>query len=117
MISGDERLPPDTRTTLVDPDTEVWLSVVSIWEVCVKQSIGRLALPAPAWTYVTNARERHGIESLALTEAAIEHLSKLPEVHKDPFDRILVCQAVEHDLLLVTNDPFVRRYPVKTFWR
>ncbi len=116
LVAGDERLTEPARSAVRDHERRVWLSVVSLWEISIKQKIGRLALPRPAWSYVTTARERHGIESLALVESAVAHLAKLPDVHKDPFDRMLVCQALEHDLLLVTNDPVVHEYPVKTFW-
>jgi len=116
LIAGDERLTEPARSAVLDPERRVWLSVVSLWEIGVKQKTGRLALPRAAWSYVTTAREQHGIESLALTEPAVGHLAKLPEVHRDPFDRMLVCQAIEHDLLLVTNDPVVHEYPVKTLW-
>jgi PIN domain nuclease of toxin-antitoxin system len=116
LIAGDERLSEPVRSAVLDPERRVWLSVVSLWEISVKQKTGRLTLPRAAWSYVTTARERHGIESLALTEPAVAHLAKLPDVHRDPFDRMLVCQAIEHDLLLVTNNPFVQEYPVKTFW-
>jgi len=116
LIAGDERLSEPARSLVRDPDHRVWLSAVSLWEISVKQKAGRLTLPGPAWSYVTAARERHGVESLALSELAVTHLSKLPDVHRDPFDRMLVCQAIEHELVLVTNDPFVRRYPVKTSW-
>ena len=65
---------------------------------------------------MTRQRARHGIDSLTLDEPALAHLAKLPEVHRDPFDRMLICQAIEHDLLLVTDDEAVRRYPIKTAW-
>lgn len=116
LIAGDDRLSEPTQSAVRDPESRVWLSVASVWEISVKQKTGRLTLPEPAWSYVATARERHGIESLALTEPAVAHLAKLPDVHKDPFDRMLVCQAIEHDLILVTNDPAVRQYPVKTLW-
>jgi len=116
LIADGDRLSKRARTAIADPDSEVWLSVVSLWEITTKQKIGRLDLPAPAWSYATAARERHGIESLSLTEPAVAHLAKLGDVHKDPFDRMLVCQAIEHDLLVVTNDPLVCQYPVKTLW-
>jgi PIN domain nuclease of toxin-antitoxin system len=73
-----------------------------------------LKLPRPAWEFVSAERERDGIESLPLEERALAHLSKLPPVHRDPFDRMLICQAIEHDLMLVTADDAVRQYPVKT---
>lgn len=116
FISGDDRLPATTRDLIRAPEQDVWLSVASIWEIVVKQQIGRLPLPADAWSYVTAQRERHGIDALPLDEAALAHLAKLPAVHRDPFDRILICQAIEHDLLLVTDDELMRKYPMKTMW-
>ena len=116
FIAGNDRLSEPTQSAVRDPENNVWLSVVSVWEISIKQKTGRLMLPERAWSYLATARERHGIESLALTESAVAHLAKLPDVHKDPFDRMLVCQAIEHDLLLVTNDPAVCEYPVKTLW-
>ena len=60
--------------------------------------------------------ERHGISSLPLDESALAHLEKLPAVHRDPFDRMLVCQAIQHELEIATTDEVVQRYPVKTVW-
>ena len=114
LISGDDRLSDRLRAAIRDPDHRVCLSVVSIWEIILKQQTGRLKLPRPAWPYITAERDRHGVESLALEEAALAHLAKLPAVHRDPFDRMLVCQAIEHDLLPATADEAVRQYPVKT---
>lgn len=116
FISGDVRLPDAVRDLIRDPDHDVWLSVISLWEVVIKQETGRLPLPQPARAYVPVMRERHGLTSLALEEAAVTHLSKLPSLHRDPFDRMLVCQAIEHDLVLVTSDEQIRQYPVKTTW-
>lgn len=114
LITGDDRLSGTLRRAVCDPDNRVFLSVVSVWEIAVKQQIGKLKLPRPAWGYVTAARERHAINSLSLEEAALVHLPKLPDVHRDPFDRMLVCQAIEHDLLLATADAVLYHYPVKT---
>lgn len=116
FVSGDARLPASARDLIRSLEQAVWLSVVSVWEAVVKQHLGRLDLPAPAWPYLTAQRARHGIDSLALEEAAIAHLAKLPNVHRDPFDRMLICQAIQHDLRLVTRDEAVCRYPVKTIW-
>src|SRR6266849_5300531 len=66
FVLDSDRLPPRTRTALREAETEVWLSVVSVWEVLVKSQIGRLTLPEPAWPYVTRLREQHGIDSLPL---------------------------------------------------
>ena len=61
-------------------------------------------------------RERHGMTSLPLEERAVLHLHKLPALHKDPFDRMLICQALEHDCILLTPDPLITQYPVRTDW-
>ncbi len=81
----------------VDPGNEVYLSVVAIWEILVKFSLGRLPLPEPPERFIPKQRERHGIAALALEERAPLHLYKLPSLHKDPFDRMLVCQTIQHE--------------------
>lgn len=98
------------------PANEVWLSAVSFWEVVVKYELGKLPMPEPPARYVPRQRERHSIEPLPLREEAIVHLGHLPDHHRDPFDRMLVCQAIEHEMMLVTGDPLIRAYPVKTLW-
>ena len=115
-MSADRRLPESTRDLISAVEHDVWLSVVSIWEIVVKAHIERLTLPGPAWAYVSTQRERHAIASLALEEGAVANLAKLPSFHRDPFDRMLVCQALHHDLTLVTSDAAIERYPVKTVW-
>jgi len=115
-ITGDRRLPDRLRRLIREPDQEVFLSVVSVWEATVKQGLGRLPLPAPAGTYLPGMRARHGIAPLALEESAVSHLAKLPATHRDPFDRMLVCQAIEHELTIVTPDEVVRSYPIRTLW-
>jgi len=115
-VSADKRLPAKARDLIAAAENDVWLSVVSVWEVIVKSELKRLQLPAPAWSYVMAQRERHAVASLALEESALTYLAKLPSVHRDPFDRMLVCQALAMDLAIVTNDPLIDRYPVRTIW-
>jgi PIN domain nuclease of toxin-antitoxin system len=76
-------------------------------------SLGKLPLPEPPHPWLPIQRENHGIESLPLEEDAIARLSGLERHHSDPFDRMLVCQALEHDLLIVTVDPILAQYPAK----
>ncbi len=65
---------------------------------------------------VPRLREEHGIEALALDENSVLHLGLLPPIHSDPFDRMLVCQAIAHGLALMTPDASLRKYPVRTVW-
>ena len=94
----------------------VYLSAISAWEITVKAGLGRLNLDRPPASYVPYYRELHQIESLALEESATTQLPKLPNLHKDPFDRMLICQAIHHGLILVTPDPLISGYPVRTLW-
>jgi PIN domain nuclease of toxin-antitoxin system len=116
MVSGDERLPRGIRDTVCGADAAVWLSTASVWELAIKQQLGRIDLPGPAADFATAERARYRVASLPIDEAAAGHLPKLPSLHKDPFDRMLVCQAIEHELTLVSADRVLRRYPIKTLW-
>jgi len=112
FISGDKRLKQAVKDTIRNPDNEVYLSVVSLWEAITKNQIGKLPLPNPAETFLPEQREQHLISSLVLDEASISQLAKLPNVHRDPFDRMLICQAIEHALTIVTVDNIFHSYPV-----
>jgi len=70
-------------------------------------------MPAPSRK---RSADRLSMAPLTLEEGALAHLAKLPPLHPDPFDRLLICQAIEHDLAIVTPDWSIQRYPVKTFW-
>ena len=113
FISGDPRLPDSMLQPICEPGNEVYLSVVSLWESIIKYHIGRLPLPQPPEVFLPIQRERHLISSLPLNEASVAQLGKLPSLHRDPFDRMLICQAIEHDLMIVTVDDMIRAYPVK----
>lgn len=116
IATNDERLPRDLKTILREPSNDLYLSVVSSWEIALKARSGKLVLPMPVWAFLLESRERLGIQSLSIQETAVAHVAKLPDIHRDPFDRLLVCQAIQHSLTIVTNDPQIQRYPIKTLW-
>jgi PIN domain nuclease of toxin-antitoxin system len=97
-------------------ENEVYLSVLSAWEIALKHSLGRLPLPEPPEKFVPKQREAQGISTLAFSEEEALYLSRLPLVHKDPFDRMLICQAIVHGLAILTPDPLITQYPVRTIW-
>ncbi|MCX7706856.1 MAG: type II toxin-antitoxin system VapC family toxin [Anaerolineae bacterium] len=112
FISADDRLPERVRNIIRNPQNEVYLSVVSLWEAVVKYQLGKLPLPQPPQTYLPSQRQQHKIASLSLDELSVARLADLPLLHRDPFDRMLVCQALQHDLIIVTADETVEQYPV-----
>jgi PIN domain nuclease of toxin-antitoxin system len=115
-VTGSPRLSKRAREALTDPGNDVFLSAVSTWEIVLKHALGKLPLPEDPETLIPRLRSGHRVEELPLTEAATLQLTKLPTMHRDPFDRMLVCQAIAHGMALVTSDPILRRYPIRTLW-
>ncbi|WP_425615108.1 type II toxin-antitoxin system VapC family toxin [Anatilimnocola sp. NA78] len=112
LIAGDVRLPLTWHDAITDKTSDVALSVASIWEATIKYQIGKLPLPGPAEIFLPAERIRHQIASLSITEGAIGELAKLPLLHRDPFDRIIVAQAIHEQRTLVTADMTLKGYPV-----
>jgi len=116
MVADPDRLSPAAASMLVEPEHEVLLSAASCWEIAFKYELGKLTLDRPPERYVPEERARHGVAQLAIDEPATLHLHRLPPVHRDPFDRMLVCQALAGALAIVTPDPHIARYPVHVIW-
>ena len=112
FISGDKRLPKGMRDSIRDLNNKAYLSVVLLWETMVKYQLGKLPLPQPPNIYLPIQRQKHQIESLPLDEASVSQLVNLAQIHRDPFDRMLICQAMEHGLTIVTVDDAICAYPV-----
>ncbi|MGA9771792.1 MAG: type II toxin-antitoxin system VapC family toxin [Blastocatellia bacterium] len=113
FISGDKRLPDIIRDSICDSQNDIYLSVASIWEAIIKNRIGKLPLPASPEIYLPAQRERHFISSLFLDESSVMRLAQLPGIHRDPFDRILICQSLQHDLTIATTDDAICAYSCK----
>ncbi len=111
-VGADKQLPDVVRLACEDRTNEVFVSAVSIWEAVIKHALGKLPLPGPASSYLTNLREQHGFQPLPLDEGAMPFLAGLPHLHRDPFDRILISQALQYGLTIATVDAEVRAYAV-----
>lgn len=116
LITDDPALSRKARDLYLDPVNEAYLSTVSVWEIEVKFGLGKLPLPQSPERLIPEQREQHGIAKLPLEEEAVFYLSRLPSLHRDPFDRMLICQAIQHELTLLTPDPLITQYAVKTTW-
>lgn len=111
-ITDDPRLSAAAARAIRDESNDVFLSAVSMWEALAKHQLGKLPLPSPANEYLRQRREEHDIASLAFDESSLSHLLQLPLHHRDPFDRMLICQALQHELVLITADAQFAKYPV-----
>ncbi len=112
FISGDSRLSTNIRDAIRDTDNAVYLSVVSVWESLIKYQLGKLPLPEPPETYLPKHRDSHQIASLAIDESSVAQLAQLPPLHRDPFDRMLICQALQNGLTVATVDAAIQAYSV-----
>lgn len=111
-----EALSPRAREALEEGANTLIFSQVSALEIQLKFTKGKLALALPPETFIREAMERHGVTFLPLTNEAIWTLGKLPPLHPDPFDRLLIAQAIAEGLILATPDQKIHRYPVRTLW-
>src|SRR3989344_6706337 len=93
IITGSKRLSKRAREIYLNSKFKVYLSSVSVWEMVVKYKLGRLPLPSLPSKFIPKQRHLHGIEPLPLQEKDTLKLEALPNIHDDPFDRMLICQA------------------------
>lgn len=115
-IAGDDPSLSSVARHLFLSGEEVWLSAASCQEIVVKHQIGKLPLPENPARYIPRIREAHGINALPIDETDALHLSSLPPIHKDPFDRLLVSQAICRGLTILTPDPLIHSYPARWEW-
>lgn len=115
LARGDRTVSQRQRSAIA-AEGDVWISAASAWEIAIKHAMGRLTLPVPVNQFVRELRERYQFKSLPIDEESALLVAKLPPLHRDPFDRILVSQAIVNGLTIVTPDPAVTDYPVRTMW-
>jgi len=110
------RIPTPLLHELKQPASVIWFSQISLLEIEIKVGIGKLKVDVPV-ERIPDLADESGLTALCLANAAIFTLSKLPDIHRDPFDRLLVCEAIQKGVPLVTPDETIRRYPVRVLWR
>lgn len=98
------------------PNIQLFLSDCSVWELCLKWNAGKIGLPEPPRRWVESQKRIWGLESLAMERSHLYRVTELPDHHRDPFDRLLVAQAIEEGLTLATPDPEIAKYPVAVIW-
>jgi len=114
--TGDQRLSRKARVTIADPDTEVFISIASAWEIQIKATLQKLTLNESVDALYRSLIVDQDFRMIGIELSDIDHLSKLPPHHRDPFDRMLVAQALRGSLTLVTKDSLVSSYGASTLW-
>jgi PIN domain nuclease of toxin-antitoxin system len=116
IVGGAREVSARAKEAFADPANDALLSAASSWEIAVKHRLGKLPLPKGPSQFVPEQRAAHGLEPLPIDEESALHVGKLPDLHRDPFDRMLIAQALVGGLVVVTPDDAVRQYPVRTLW-
>ena len=116
FLADSPELSPAARAQVLDPGNEVFLSAVSAWEIARKYAQGKISLPSHPSILIPAVRRDSGIDSLPLTETDALAAEKLQLFHKDPFDRLLIAQALMGGLAIVTSDRAFDPYPVRVIW-
>jgi PIN domain nuclease of toxin-antitoxin system len=116
LMMESKKISPTLREVLANPANSRYLSAATIWEVVVKWQLGKLKLPKPPSEFFAEIKERGKIRPLPIDDASVLQINKLPKTHADPFDRMLICQAIENGMTIVTPDHAIDQYPIKTLW-
>jgi PIN domain nuclease of toxin-antitoxin system len=110
MCASPERLSRRARATVENDESELLLSVASAWEIAIKHALGRLTLPVAPREYLPSRLAQTAVVPLGVTLPHVLRTGELPPHHRDPFDRLIVAQALEDDLTLVTADAQLAAY-------
>jgi PIN domain nuclease of toxin-antitoxin system len=115
-VEGAPALGRRARAAVSDPDNEVFVSIASCWELAIKLSLGKLRLTHSLERFIPEQLTRNGFALLGLDFRHVARVADLPFHHRDPFDRVLVAQALHDDLAIVSADRVLRKYGVTVVW-
>lgn len=115
FLDGDARLSPAGRQIIEDLDNTIWVSIASLWEIAIKLSIGRLNLNQPI-DVLPGELDRNSIGLLSLSFDHVKQVSMLPFHHRDPFDRMLIAQAMIDSLVVIGQDASFDAYDIAREW-
>ncbi|QTQ13612.1 type II toxin-antitoxin system VapC family toxin [Treponema parvum] len=101
---------------IIGTEEQIYVSIASFWEIAIKKSIGKLKIEYPIQKIETLCCEKD-ISLLHITSKHLDTLISLPNIHNDPFDRLLISQAMSENLSIITKDSIIPQYPVETIWQ
>ena len=113
FIAGDAQLADYARQVIEDLSNERYVSIASVWEITIKSSLGRLIVPTPPSTLIREHIWANAITLLTIKPEHFDALHGLPYEHKDPFDRLLIAQAMQEGMVLLSKDQRFSAYPLQ----
>ena len=115
-ITGDDRLSKTAEEIFLDPDNNLFFSAASFWEICIKMSLGKLSLKRGWFKTIQEEMRINAVQWLPVEMQHCVELTKLPFHHRDPFDRMLIAQAMAEDLQLLSRDGRLSAYEIERIW-
>ncbi|MEH2274427.1 MAG: type II toxin-antitoxin system VapC family toxin [Nostoc sp.] len=115
-VTDDSQLSANARNLIADSGNILFLSVVSTWEIVIKNKLGKLTFPEPVEQYIPSRLAINRFESLPIQMSHVLQVASLPSIHRDPFERILIAQSQIENLPIVTIDQQITQYLVQTIW-
>jgi PIN domain nuclease of toxin-antitoxin system len=115
VVQDQAKLSPKCIAAIRDPKTELFLSAASVWEIGIKMGLGKLSLPKPL-SQVLREVQAIGLRSLPISWEHAQAVEGLPNIHKDPFDRLLIAQAQVEELAVLSSDKVFKEYKAKVLW-
>ena len=114
-FNGNDEMPQSARDTILNSDNTIYISIATLWEAAIKMSIGKLNFDSGLDGFI-EAIEDEGFSLLDITTEHIKTVKNLPFIHRDPFDRMLVAQAIVEGLLIMTADSYMAKYDINLIW-
>ncbi len=115
-ITDQPRLPQGIRKIIENGENDLLVSAASGWEIMIKFQLGRLILPEEPEAYLMDQIQKNAFQTLPIRMQHSLHIRRLPPLHKDPFDRMLIAQAHFESIPILTSDNIIARYPVEVVW-
>ncbi len=115
-VAAVEQLNATASEILSNGQEELYLSAATSWEVSIKMRLGKLHLPAPPGECIPAFSVKQGLHLLAVTHTHALGVYNLPLHHRDPFDRLIIAQAIAEEMTILTADPVFKKYPVEAVW-
>lgn len=116
FVLGDSRLSATAKKEIEDPQNDKLISPAAYWEIAIKISIGKYTLPQPYEQFLQKAIDDNGFVILPIEPKHTAELINLPFHHRDPFDRLMIAQAIVEQISVVSNDAAFDPYPVTRIW-
>lgn len=115
FLYDSEKLSKKASEVIYSSDEKISVSIVSMWEIAIKTSIGKLEIKSPI-SKIADTCEKEQLNILSIKPFHLDEISHLPPIHGDPFDRLIISQAITENLVIITKDGIIPQYNVKVLW-